>query len=153
MHTGGTIPAYMDKAKSELSRVFQEFSLMRADQTLVNSFPVGWMHYKYSERGSQTEEYNVTFFLGGDRGVPFQIVCFTDSGRFGKLRTEFEAIIHSLAFPANRLWLPHISLYGTSSLSCATCGMSIAPAEALSFIKFQENKLQTMCVDCRKEAQ
>jgi len=153
MHQGGTAADYMRKAQVDLSSSFPEFSLISREEKVVNNLTTAWMRYRYVDRGQRNEEYNVTFFLGRDRGVPFQIVCFTDACRFARLEGEFAAIIQSLSFPNGRLWLPHLSLYGSSLITCSTCGTSIRPVAAVPFIKLPENEMLAMCGGCRKAAQ
>jgi hypothetical protein len=149
MHKGGMITQYMEKARTDLSRSFQEFSLISSTEKTVNKLPTGWMHYRYLDQGRRNEEYNVTFFLGKDMGVPFQIVCFTDIGRFARLKEEFMTIIQTLSFLNDRLWLPHVSLYGSSGMNCQSCGNSIRPEAAFPFIKFPENEMRVMCSTCK----
>jgi hypothetical protein len=149
MHKGGTITQYMKKARADLSRSFQEFTLISSTEKSVNKLPTGWMHYHYVEQGRRNEEYNVTFFLGRDTGVPFQIVCFTDIGRFVRLKEEFTKMIQTLSFLNDRLWLPHVSLYGGSGMNCRSCGNSVRSEAAFSFIKFPENEMQVMCSSCK----
>jgi hypothetical protein len=153
MHQGGTVADYMRKAQTDLSSSFPEFSLISREEKSVNNLTTAWMRYRYLERGKRNEEYNVTFFLGKNRGVPFQIVCFTEVQRFAGLEREFAAIIQSLSFPNGRLWLPHISLYGSSPMKCDTCGTSIRPDAAVPFIRLPENEMRVMCGSCRKASQ
>jgi hypothetical protein len=148
MHKGGEISEYMSKARIDLSKSFQEFTLISSDEKMVNNLPTAWMHYRYVEQGQRNEEYNVTFFLGKRTGVPFQIVCFTDHNRFGRLKEEFMAMIRSLSFLNDRLWLPHISFYGASRMNCLNCAKTIGPEASVPFVKFPENELQVLCASC-----
>lgn len=146
MHKGGTTSEYMDKAKADLSNSFEGFMLTTAEQRTVSRLPTAWMQYRYIERGKYNEEYNVTFMLGGDTGVPFQIICFTDCERFQRLQDEFDAMIQSLTFPNNRLQLAHISLYGSSVAKCQCCG---SLEDASPVITFPDNVFKIMCKRCR----
>jgi hypothetical protein len=159
LHNGCTITHYMNKAGSDLAKSFQHFTLITAEERNVNSLPTGWMQIHYSDGGIRREEYNVTFFLGKnvdmkflgqDAGVPLQIVCFTDRDRFSRLKAEFSAIIQSLSFPNGRLWLFNVSLYGSSNISCRSCGKNTGAKDACLFVKFPENEFWVSCAACRK---
>jgi hypothetical protein len=154
----GSIEYYIKKAKSDLSGSFRDFKIIDATEKKIGNWPAAWMHYTYSENGKTSEEYNVTFFYGKNVDiaflpknvdVPFQIICFTDSNRFQKIKSEFLDIIHSLSFPNNFLWLSFVSLYGNSNLICKSCRKNIDPNNSTLAVKFPENELEVICNDCK----
>ena len=151
MHRGGTISEYIKKAQADLSRSLGAFVPISTEQRTVSGMPTAWMHYSYSDPGmGATEEYNVTYMLGQDTGMglPLQIVCFTDRQRFPGLKAEFESMIRSLAFPDNRLRLRQVSLYGSSGVTCGSCGASLRPEDAAPVIAFPKNVCIYLCGLC-----
>jgi len=145
---GGTVKSYLEKAESDLSGMFSDFSLIRAEEREVLGWPAAWMEYRYSGGVGDMQELNVTVFLGKTRTVPLQFICESPKTKYSRWFPAFEQIINSLEIMPKGLSLPQVVLVGGQN--CGRCGRSLSDSEDVGAVMDPEaGDVVPVCAACR----